>query len=464
MAQTSVKKEVSWSGTGLHTGLQCRATVKPASAGFGIKFRRSDIEDAPWIAADVRKVSATNRSTSLTHGNTTVSTVEHLLAAMYTLGIDNAEIHVDGPEIPILDGSAAPFVHGIKKAGTEELGQARKEFILRETISYRAESGSEYLAVPSDDFCVEVALDYPSPAAGDSYASYSRGDDFEKEFAPARTYVFTNEIEELAKAGLIKGGTLENALVFKSDSAHGNGLRNTLKSLGHEDADQIIQKVEDGFELYSPNEPARHKVLDLLGDLSLLGTPIRARIIAKKPGHTANVAFASMLKELIVKDTKLRGKPQYVPDAEPIYDTVGIMGFLPHRYPFLLVDKIIELSDTHVVGVKNITFNEALFQGHFPNNPVFPGVLQMEALAQTGGILALNTVEHPSNWDTYFLKMDNVKFKRKVLPGDTLILKMELLSPIRRGIVHMQGTAYVGDTIVSEGELTAQIVDRTTLK
>ena len=464
MKQKTISKSISWQGTGLHTGEKSTVTLEPAEANFGRKIRRTDVDNGPWIPCDVRYVHSTKRSTDLQHKGVEIKTVEHLLSALYALGVDNAMISVQGPELPILDGSSNQFARDIMEVGLVEQDTDAKQFSLTEFVHFKdEESGAEYMAYPGEGLSAEVIVDYDSELIGDRHASYNGKNNYLEDIAPARTYVFTHEITELADQGLIKGGDLSNAIVLKSQHVDDEKLKSALQKLDKEDIPSILQQIETGLDLKFANEPARHKLLDLLGDLALIGVGLDAKIIAKKPGHSGNIAFARLIKSLYQKDVKLKGKPDYDPNVEPIYTIEDIQGFLPHRYPFLLVDKIIELSEKKVVGVKNITFNESFFQGHFPNNSVFPGVLQMEALAQTGGILALNNVDNPSNWDTYFLKMDNVKFKRKVVPGDTLILKMELLSPIRRGVVHMQGTAYVGDAIVSEGELTAQIVDRTTL-
>ncbi len=361
-----------------------------------------------------------------------------------------------------MDGTSMPFVEALNQAGREALEADREYFEITEPISYKDEiTGTELLALPSDNFEATVMIDFNSSVLGQQFAALHSIDEYVDEIASCRTFVFVHELEKLLEMGLIKGGDLENAIVIADRKMDQSELDDLARKLGKQSVKVDSEGVLNTVKLRFQNEPARHKLLDVIGDLALIGKPIRGKIVATKPGHTANVEFAKILKKHLTEKRRLFGIPKYDPDKEPVCDVMQIAQMLPHRYPFLLVDKVIELSEHHVVGVKNVTMNEAFFQGHFPNNPVFPGVLQIEAMAQTGGILALHSVTDPGNWDTYFLKIDNTKFKAKVVPGDTLILKMELLEPIRRGIVHMQGTAYVGSKIVSEGELTAQIVKRT---
>lgn len=461
MKQKTIKRSASVKGVGLHTGEMVNLTFLPAPVNHGIKFQRVDLEESPVLNADVNRVVSTTRGTTIEMSKAQVATVEHVLSAVVGLQIDNVMIQVDGPEIPIMDGSAAPFFKALKKAGIEEQKEDREYFEITEPISYYDEvTGSELLALPADNFEITTMIDFNSPVLGQQYATLNNFDDYAKQIAPCRTFVFLHELEQLFKQNLIKGGDLDNAIVIVDRVMNQKELDELAKKLGKPSVKVEQEGILNTVALQFKNEPARHKLLDCIGDMALLGMPIKGKILATKPGHTSNIAFTKILKKKYQEHRKLKGKPSYDPNQEPLFDSVKIANWLPHRYPFLLVDKIIELSDHHVVGVKNVTFNEPFFPGHFPNNPVMPGVLQIEAMAQTGGILALSTVEEPNTWDTYFLKIENAKFKNKVVPGDTVLFKMELTAPIRRGICQMQATAYVGNKIVSEAELTAQIVKR----
>lgn len=458
MKQNTIKNSITLEGVGLHSGKIAKLTIHPAAANHGIKFKRLDLADSPMIPATADYVISTNRCTTIGKKDATVSTIEHLLAALTGLGIDNVLAEINGGEVPILDGSAKPFVEALKNAGIEGQDVDRDFVIIEEGFSFTDEkTGTEFTLVPAEKYSVTTLIDFNSPTLGKQFADLSEITEFENSVSAARTFAFLHEIEHLLENNLIKGGDLENAIVIVDRTLNEADIKRLEDKTGKSGI-EVQQGILNTTKLRFSNEPARHKLLDVIGDLTLVGKPIQGKVIVSKPGHTANVALAKHLKGLYNKQRKLKGRPKYNPNQEPVYDVNKIASMLPHRYPFLLVDKIIELSESHVVGVKNVTFNEEFFQGHFPGNPVMPGVLQIEALAQTGGILALSMVEEAHKWDTYFLKIDKVKFKAKVMPGDTLIFKMELLSPIRRGIVHMKGTTYVGDKLVSEGELTAQIV------
>ncbi len=458
MKQNTIKNSITLEGVGLHTGKSAKLTIHAAAVNHGIKFKRTDLEGTPTIPATADYVVSTNRSTTIGKKEATVSTIEHLLAALTGLSIDNVLIEIDGGEVPILDGSSKHFVEALKRAEIEAQDGDRDFLIIEEGFTFTDENtGTEFTLVPAENYNLTTLIDFDSPVLGKQFADLSGISDFEKEVSAARTFAFLHEIEPLLENNLIKGGDLDNAIVIVDKDLSEADIKRLEEKTGISGI-EVQQGILNTTKLRFSNEPARHKLLDVVGDLTLVGKPIQGKIVVSKPGHTANVALAKHLKGLYNKQRKLKGRPKYDPNQEPVYDVNKIASMLPHRYPFLLVDKIIELGESHVVGVKNVTFNEQFFQGHFPNNPVMPGVLQIEALAQTGGILALSTVEEPDKWDTYFLKIDKVKFKAKVMPGDTLIFKMELLSPIRRGIVHMKGTTYVGDKLVSEGELTAQIV------
>ncbi len=462
MKQRTIKKSVAVAGIGLHTGAPATLVFQPAPPDHGYRFQRMDLDGQPVFNADVNRVAGTERGTTIKVGDASISTVEHVLSALRGLGVDNVLLQIDGPEVPIMDGSAIFFVRAIQEAGIEEQQAEREYFRVDEPITYRdEETGTELVALPHDGFEVITMIDFNSSVVGPQYASLQQLDRYAEEIAPCRTFVFLHELETLFEHDLIRGGDLSNAIVIVDRPVEQDYLDKLAKKLDKPRVEVNSEGILNTIDLHFQNEPARHKLLDVIGDTALLGKPILGRILATKPGHKANVAFTKLLKQAYLEQRKLKGKPRYNPDDEPLMDTVEIANWLPHRYPMLLVDKIIELTERHVVGVKNVTFNEHFFQGHFPNNPVMPGVLQIEAMAQTGGILALNNVEDGrGNWDTYFVKIESAKFKHKVFPGDTILIKMELMAPIRRGICQMQATAYVGNKIVSEAELTAQIVKR----
>lgn len=456
--QQTLKTPVTVAGVGLHTGKIVTLTMKPAKENTGIIFRRTDIGPEATVEADAHLVTDTSRGTTLEKNGVRVATVEHVLAACTGMGLDNAIIEVDCPEAPILDGSSRFYTDAIKKAGLIEQDVLREYFEVREPIRfYHEEKDCEIIALPSDDYRITCLIDYKSDALGHQHASLNQINQFAEEIAPCRTFVFIHELEFLLKQNLIKGGDLSNAIVFVDRPVKQKELDRLAKLFNRKSVAVKEEGILNNLDLYFPNEPARHKLLDIVGDLSLAGKAIKGHIIASKPGHASNVLFARELIKKIKERTLQEQIPVYDPNRTPVYDINEVRRMLPHRPPFLLVDKIIEIGESYVVGLKNVTMNEAFFAGHFPEEPVMPGVLQIEAMAQTGGILVLSTIEDPENYSTYFLKIDNVRFKQKVVPGDTLVLRLNLISPVRRGICHMKGVAYVGNKLVMEAELMAQI-------
>ncbi len=456
--QKTIHREISVSGTGLHTGAEVTLTFKPAPAGSGFSFKRIDLEGEPLIAADARNVISTDRGTTIGKGEAVVNTVEHVLAALVGSDIDNCLIEIDGPETPIMDGSSSQFLKALEEAGTDELEAEREYYEIKEPISYTDEEGTEIIALPADEYQLDVMVDYGTKVLGSQNARLGQITDFKSEVGACRTFSFLHELEFLIEHGLIKGGDLNNAIVYVDKEVSPETLEKLKKAFKKDNVAVKPNGILDNLDLHFPNEAARHKLLDVVGDLALAGMPLKGRIIATKPGHKANTEFAKILSAKIKEEAKRPKVPHYDPNGTPIMDVNQVMQMLPHRPPFLLVDKIIELSEEHVVGVKSVTMNEGFFVGHFPGAPVMPGVLQIEAMAQVGGILALSTVPDPENYLTYFLKMDGVKFKHKVVPGDTLVFKLTLSEPIRRGIVQMHGEAFVGNKLVSEADMMAQIV------
>lgn len=459
--QQTLKAPVTLNGVGLHTGEQVTMTLKPANPGYGIRFQRIDVDGQPVIKADVDYVVDTSRGTTIEHNGVRISTIEHLLAALVGMNIDNVQIELDGPEVPILDGSARHIIEAIESVGVQEQDARRIVYAIDTNIHYYDPvKNVDMLAVPANEYQVTTLIDFNSPVLGTQHATLKHISEFKNEIAPCRTFCFLHELEYLLDNNLIKGGDLSNAIVVVDKPVEPGELERLAKIFNKQKIEVKQEGILNNVQLHFANEPARHKLLDVVGDLALVGAPIKAHIIASRPGHASNVEFARRIKQYIKKNKHLSDIPHYDPSQPAIYDIAHIEKVLPHKYPFLLVDKIIELSDSHVVGIKNATFNEEFFQGHFPGNRVMPGVLQLEALAQTGGILALNNYPDPENYDTYFLKIDKVRFKNRVVPGDTLILKMELLSPMRRGICEMKGSVYVGNKLATEAELVAQLIRR----
>lgn len=457
LKQKTLKGSFSLFGKGLHTGLNLTITFNPAPENTGYKIQRIDLEGEPIVEAIAENVVETTRGTVVAKGDVRVSTIEHGMAALYALGIDNCLIQVNGPEFPILDGSAAPFVEKLESVGIVEQNAPKDYYVIRHKMEVKdPQTGSCITILPDEDFSITAMCSFDSKFISSQFATLDKMDDFAKEISPARTFVFVRDIEPLLKANLIKGGSLDNAIVIYEKKLEQVQLDKLADLIGvpHINADNIgyIQNKP----LVWDNECTRHKLLDIVGDMALIGKPIKGRIVATRPGHTINNKFARMLRRDIHKH-EIQA-PFYDPNEEPIMDVKRIRELLPHRYPMQLVDKIIALGSTTIVGVKNITSNEPFFVGHFPQEPVMPGVLQIEAMAQCGGLLVLNTVEEPERWSTYFMKITDVKFRKKVVPGDTLLFKVELIAPIRHGISTMKGYMFVGDTLVSEATFTAQIV------
>jgi UDP-3-O-[3-hydroxymyristoyl] N-acetylglucosamine deacetylase/3-hydroxyacyl-[acyl-carrier-protein] dehydratase len=460
--QMTIKKSVSMSGVGLHTGVQTTMTFKPAPENFGIRFRRVDLAGAPEIPADVDHVVDLKRGTTLGLGEARVHTVEHVLAAVAGLQVDNILIELNNIEPPIADGSAKPFVDLLLEAGLEDQEAPKDYLIIDQVIHYQdPERGVEIVALPTDDFRLTVMIDYNNPALGSQHTGlFNLEKEFIPEFASARTFCFLHEVEELYDAGLIKGGSLDNAIVIVDRDLSEEDLQKFLHKLSLDHSCVLGSNgVLNNKELHYRNEPARHKLLDMIGDLALIGAPIKAQILAARPGHAANVEFAKKVRKLY-QQNKLVKKYQHEKKEGVVFDVNAIQRILPHRYPFLLVDKIIEFQmDERVVGVKNVTMNEPFFQGHFPGSPVMPGVLIVEALAQAGGVLLLNGVENPGNKLVFFMTMNNVKFRKPVVPGDQLILEVEMMGR-RSKIIQMRGQAFVDGNVVAEGEFTAMLMDR----
>jgi len=455
--QTTISKKVSLSGVGLHTGKDVSITFCPADADQGYSFKRIDLKGNPIIEADANYVTSTERGTCLNKNDITIQTCEHVLASLVGLQIDNVLIELNASEPPIMDGSSKFFVEALEEAGIKELSKKRKEFVVKNVISYRDEdSGSEITVLPSNEYKVTTMVDFGTKILGTQNATIESISEFKDNISSCRTFSFLHEIEMLLNKGLIKGGDLNNAIVYVDKPLSEETMTKLKKAFNKDKIAVKSNGILDNLNLHYPNEAARHKLLDVIGDLALIGTKIRGKVIATKPGHYINTKFSKKMKN-IIKDSKKNDIPQIDFSSKPLMDTTKIMDILPHRPPFLFIDKIYELNDDLVIGVKNVTIDEDFFKGHFPEYPVMPGVIIIEAMAQMGGILVMSKLDDPQNYLTFFAKIDKVRFRNKVLPGDTLIFKCSLLGPFRRGICHMQGLAYANGKLCAEAELTAQI-------
>ncbi|MEO6329189.1 MAG: bifunctional UDP-3-O-[3-hydroxymyristoyl] N-acetylglucosamine deacetylase/3-hydroxyacyl-ACP dehydratase [Ginsengibacter sp.] len=458
--QHTIRETLSISGVGIHTGQSVTMLLKPADPNTGINFKRTDLPGNPFVKADVDNVIETNRSTTIEQNGARIGTIEHLMAALVGMQIDNILIEIDGEEVPILDGSSQLFIEALEKTGTICQDAKKIYYTIEHNITFTDEDKKvEMVALPYNNYRINTLIDFNSTVLGTQHASLKNIGDFNSEIASSRTFCFFHELEFLIANNLIKGGDIKNAIVVVDKPVTDEQVQRISKIFNKKDVKVSEAGILNNLDLRFPNEPARHKLLDVVGDLALVGYPFKAHIIANRPGHASNIKFAKKIKEHIKRNKHRQDIPKYDPNQTPLFDIQAIEKTLPHRYPFLLVDKIMELSDTHVIAIKNVTYNEPFFQGHFPGNCVMPGVLLAEALAQAGGFIAIprNTED---KYDTYFLKIESCKFKQKVVPGDTLILKMELLHPIRRGICEMRGTIFVGDKLVTEAVLVAQIVKR----